>query len=86
VPLTWDSKTADDAVAALKLATAQVGITLPSLSRDFSSLDNPLVELGRARPDVVKHLADCLVELVELRGMVESMNEEAKKETVSADG
>lgn len=80
VPTSWDSKVADDAVSALRLATQEVGITLPSLGREYSSLANPLVELGRVRPDVAKTLADCLVELVELRGVVEAMNQETTEE------
>ncbi|MER5754415.1 hypothetical protein [Streptomyces sp. NPDC002088] len=87
-PKTWTAKEADEAVQVLKGALVGVGITLPSVDRAYGELSMPLVELGRARPDVVVSLADCLTELVELRGVVKSLMEasESEKEAVTADG
>jgi hypothetical protein len=77
-PNNWTLRDADAAVTALKEALNQVNITLPSVDRAYGALSNPLVDLGRARPDVVMELASCLTELVELR--------EAEKGAVAADG
>lgn len=66
-PTRWSVKETNDAVQALKDGLTAVGVTLPSLSREHSALDSPLVDLGRCRPDVAQDLAACLVELVELR-------------------
>jgi hypothetical protein len=70
LPTRWSIKETNDAVQALKDALAGVGVLFPSLDREHSSLESPLVDLGRCRPDVAVALADCLVELVELREKV----------------
>jgi hypothetical protein len=67
LPTRWSVKETNDAVQALKDALMGVGVLFPSLDREHSSLESPLVDLGRCRPDVAVALADCLVELVELR-------------------
>jgi hypothetical protein len=77
-PTRWSFKETTDAVQALKDGLAAVGVTFPSLSREHSALDSPLVDLGRCRPDVAQDLAACLVELVELRERVAAAEEEAK--------
>jgi hypothetical protein len=77
-PTRWSSKETNDAVQALKDGLTAVGITFPSLSREHSAIDSPLVDLGRCRPDVAQDLAACLVELVELREKVAVSEEEAK--------
>ncbi|MGW0626116.1 hypothetical protein [Streptomyces sp. NPDC002758] len=69
-PTRWSVKETNDAVQALKDGLTAVGVTFPSLDREHSALDSPLVDLGRCRPDVAQDLAACLVELVELRGKV----------------
>jgi hypothetical protein len=66
-PTRWSGKETDEAVQALKGALAGVGVLFPSLDRDHTFLESPLVNLGRCRPDIAVSLADCLVELVELR-------------------
>jgi hypothetical protein len=75
-PTRWSSKEANDAVQALKEALAAVGVTFPSLSREYSAIDSPLVDLGRCRPDVAQDLAARLTELVELREKVAASERE----------
>jgi hypothetical protein len=77
-PTKWSSKEANDAVQALKDALSAVGVTFPSLGREHSAIDSPLVDLGRCRPDVAQDLAARLVELVELREKVAGSEGEAK--------
>jgi hypothetical protein len=74
-PTTWSTKEAVDAVQVLKGALAAVGVTFPSLDREYSAMSSPLVELGRCRPDVAQDLADLLAELVELREKVAATEE-----------
>jgi hypothetical protein len=53
----------EDAVTALRDALGAAGIVLPSLRLEcLGSMDTsrPLVELGRARADVVMRLADVI--------------------------
>jgi hypothetical protein len=74
-PTTWSTKETTDAVQALKDGLAAVGVTFPSLDREYSAMPSPLVDLGRCRPDVAQDLAACLVELVELREKVAAAEE-----------
>jgi hypothetical protein len=74
-PTTWSTKETTDAVQSLKAALAAVGVTFPSLDREYSAMSSPLVELGRCRPDVAQDLAALLVELVELREKVAATEE-----------
>jgi hypothetical protein len=86
-PKTWTSRQTDEAVKVLKDALSGVGITLPTVERAYGELTMPLVDLGRARPDVVVELASCLTELVELRQLVKSLLEASQvEEAVAADG
>lgn len=85
-PKTWTPKQTDEAVQALKDALSGVGVTLPSVERAYGDLTMPLVDLGRARPDVVVELASCLTELVELRELVKTLLEASRAEAVAADG
>lgn len=80
-PRTWTSQQTDEAVKVLKDALSNIGVTLPSLDRAYGDITSPLVDLGRARPDVVVELAGCLTELMELRDVMKSIEEEAEKET-----
>jgi hypothetical protein len=74
-------------VQVLKDALSGVEITLPTVERAYGELTMPLVDLGRARPDVVLELASCLTELVELRQLTKSLLEGAQgEEAVAADG
>lgn len=66
-PLVWTTTDADNAVKALMDATDRLGITIPSLAREYMSLDFPLVELGKVRPDVAMELAKALTELADFR-------------------
>lgn len=77
-PTRWSLKETNDAVAALKAGLLGVGVTFPSLDREYSALDSPLVDLGRCRPDTAQALAECLVELVELREKIAAAEEGAK--------
>jgi hypothetical protein len=77
-PTKWSGKEVNDAVQALKEALSAVGVTFPSLDREHTTINSPLVELGRCRPDVAEDLAACLVELVELREKVAVAEREAK--------
>ncbi|MFF1701202.1 hypothetical protein [Streptomyces sp. NPDC058252] len=85
-PEGWTIKDAEAAVQDLKEALKLVDITLPSVDRTYGGLPMPLVDLGRARPDVVQELAGCLTELVELRAMVKKPMEGPEAEEVSANG
>jgi hypothetical protein len=78
-PTRWSVKETNDAVQALKDGLTAVGVTFPSLDREHSALDSPLVDLGRCRPDVAQDLAACLVELVELREKVAAAEKEEAK-------
>ncbi|MDH6139533.1 hypothetical protein P3T35_001533 [Kitasatospora sp. GP30] len=53
---------ARDAIDELRAVLAQAGIDLPSLGEDWqgSFTGVVLVELGRARPDVVRRIAELL--------------------------
>jgi hypothetical protein len=66
-PSTWSVADADAAASTLKDALARVGLVLPSVGPDFASVQNPLVSLGRCRPDVAVNLAACLDELANRR-------------------
>ncbi|WP_206320136.1 hypothetical protein [Streptomyces zingiberis] len=57
----WEE--AEDAARALAVALKSAGLTLPSLGVDQWPVvtGRPLVELGRARPDVVRELAALVV-------------------------
>jgi hypothetical protein len=66
-PRRWSVADADVAVKALKDALARVEIVLPSVDRESAAIENPLIQLGRCRPDVAIDLAACLDELAELR-------------------
>jgi hypothetical protein len=65
-PTRWTDSEARKAMNALKEALESAGITLPSMGIDEGSvlLGSPLVELGRARPDVIEELTELV-----LRGM-----------------
>ncbi|MGC9544046.1 hypothetical protein [Streptomyces sp. UG1] len=51
-----------EAADKLKHALALAGFTLPSLSGTFPVRDTPMVELGRARADVVTRFAEWIEE------------------------
>jgi hypothetical protein len=80
----WTTAEADNAVKALAEATGKVGITIPSLGREYMSLDFPLVELGKVRPDVAVQLARALTELVDLREKVTGPQSKGDAEGESA--
>jgi hypothetical protein len=85
-PKTWTSRQTDEAVKVLKDALSGVGITLPTVERAYGELTMPLVDLGRARPDVVVELASCLTELVELRQLAKALLEGPQEEKETVDG
>jgi hypothetical protein len=85
-PKDWTIKDTEAAVQDLKKALELVDITLPSVDRTYGGLPMPLVDLGRARPDVVQELAGRLTELVELRATVKKLMEGPAAEKVAADG
>ncbi|RZU36050.1 hypothetical protein EV284_3537 [Streptomyces sp. BK022] len=58
-PTSWSEGEARTALVKLRDALAMVNVTLPSLGLDHVSVihGNPLIELGRIRPDVAEELA-----------------------------
>ena len=86
-PQFWGTSEADNAAKALADAMGGVGITIPSLSREYFSIDYPLIELGKVRPDVAVQLANALTELVKLREQVatsekgDATGEQSKEKT-----
>jgi hypothetical protein len=75
-PKFWKTSDATNAVEHLKKASGAIGVTFPSLDREHFSIDCPLVEMGRMRPDVVEKLADALDELVALRAKIAEETDE----------
>ncbi|GAA1993950.1 hypothetical protein [Kitasatospora viridis] len=62
-------KEAREAIAELRAVLALAGLQLPSLGEDWegSFSGTVLVELGRARPDVVRGIAELLREALAAR-------------------
>lgn len=61
-PTKWSEGEARKALRSLSDALEYVGVVLPSLSVDVASLqmEAPLIDLGRARPDVIEELAEVI--------------------------
>ncbi len=66
-PVNWSRAEANQALKALNEALDAAGITLSSLGLEHApALSTPLIEWGRARPDVVEELAAVIRKGVEV--------------------
>uniref|UniRef100_A0AAU3I5Z2 Uncharacterized protein n=1 Tax=Streptomyces sp. NBC_01393 TaxID=2903851 RepID=A0AAU3I5Z2_9ACTN len=77
-PEYWTTKDADNAVKRVKEATEAAGIKLPSVDRQYYTLDCPLVELGRVTPKTAFKLADSLDELGQALGELLALRDEVE--------
>ncbi|MFF2653203.1 hypothetical protein [Streptomyces sp. NPDC058045] len=58
----WTAEDSEAAVKELRGALDRAAVTIPSLGVDFGAFtyDQPLVELGRIRPDIALRLAEVI--------------------------